>query len=109
MYQYVLDAKLPSGKPVITYMYMDGAGCSNTAYFAGIGPARSEAICSGKMDMIAKLQAKLNADGMGQNLILNGMDTPTTAEQFVPTGAAGAMFDHWTILQCVNPTQYSDN
>ena len=46
-------------------------------------------------------QAKLNADGMGQNLILNGMDTPTTAELFVATGAAGAMFDHWTILQYV--------
>ena len=51
---------------------MDGAGCSKTAYQPGIGPARSEAICTGKMNMIAALQALLNERGSGQNLILNG-------------------------------------
>jgi len=104
VYLTVLDAKLPSGKPAVDYIYMDGAGCSKTAYQPGIGPARSDAICTGKMAMIAKLQALLNERGLGQNLILNGMDTPVTAELFVPTGAAGAMFDHWTILQYLNRT-----
>ena len=91
VYLSVLNVKLTSGKPVIDYIYMDGAGCSKTEYQKGIGPVRSNAICSGKMAMIAKLQAQLNARGEGQNLILNGMDTPETAELFVPTGAAGAM------------------
>jgi hypothetical protein len=104
VYLGVLDTKLASGKPVIDYIYMDGAGCSKTQYQPGIGPARSDAICSGKLAMIAKLQAQLNARGTGQNLILNGMDTPATAAMFVPTGAAGAMFDHWTILQYLNRT-----
>jgi hypothetical protein len=102
VYQSIFDVKLASGKPVIDYIYMDGAGCSKTAYQPGIGPARSAAICSGKLNMIATLQAKLNAAGEGQNLVLNGMDTPETAALFVPTGAAGAMFDHWTILQYLN-------
>jgi hypothetical protein len=104
VYLSVLDVKLASGKPLVNYIYMDGAGCSKTEYQKGIGPARSDAICSGKLGMITKLQAQLNVRGEGQNLILNGMDTPTTAELFVPTGAAGAMFDHWTILQYLNRT-----
>jgi hypothetical protein len=108
VYRYVLDKTLPSGKPVINYMYMDGAGCSKTEYAPGIGAARSDAICTGKMNMIATLQAALNAEGAGQNLILNGMDTPTTADLFVPTGAAGAMFDHWTILQYVEEEEEED-
>jgi len=102
VYLYVLNKKLPSGKPAVDYIYMDGAGCDKTEYQPGIGPTRSEAICTGKMNMISALQAKLNARGDGQNLILNGMDTVETAELFVPTGAAGAMFDHWSILQYLN-------
>ena len=66
---------------VFKYVYMDGAGCSETAYATGVGPARSKVVCRGKMGMIASLQAKLNAAGEGQHLILNGMDTPETAEQ----------------------------
>jgi hypothetical protein len=91
VYLSVLNVKLASGKPAVDYIYMDGAGCSDTEYQPGIGPTRSRAICGGKMAMIAKLQAKLVARGEGQNLILNGMDTPTTAEQFVPTGVGAIL------------------
>merc|ERR1712228_1009860 len=31
--------------------------------------------------------------------ILNGVDNVETAQQFAPTGVAGVMIDHWTILQ----------
>lgn len=104
VYLYVLNKKLPSGKPVVDYIYMDGADCDKTQFQKGIGPARSNAICTGKLNMIAKLQEQLNARGDGQNLILNGMDKVDTANRFVPTGAAGAMFDHWSILQYLNRT-----
>ena len=104
VYLYVLAAKLPSGKPAVDYIYMDGAGCSMDSYAPGVGPQRSAAICSGKMAFIRSLQVQLDARGLGQNLLLNGMDTDDAASQFVASGAAGAMFDHWSILQYLNRT-----
>ena len=37
--------------------------------------------------------------GGGRNVILNGCDTMETAVKFNPTGAAGTMLDHRSILQ----------
>jgi hypothetical protein len=53
VYLSVLNVKLASGNPAVDYIYMDGAGCSDTEYRTGIGPTRSRAICGGKMAMIA--------------------------------------------------------
>ena len=49
--------------------------------------------------MVSKIQAKLDSIGKGQNLILNGLDDAEGAAEHVATGAAGSMFDHWSILQ----------
>ena len=49
-------------------------------------------------------QAQLDASGHGQKVVLNGMDDLAAAQSHVATGAAGAMFDHWSILQFVNRT-----
>jgi hypothetical protein len=96
-------ATLPSGKPVLDYIYCDGAGAwsySNPRPFAaGVGLARSQKLMAAKHAMFADVQRQMDARGLGQSLILNGMDTEETATQFVATGAAGAMFDHWSILQ----------
>ena len=52
--------------------------------------------------MIATIQAKMDARGMGQGLVLNGMDNLPTAAAHVATGAVANMFDHWTILQFID-------
>ena len=36
--------------------------------------------------MFASVQRRLDARGMGQSLVLNGMDNLETAQQFVATG-----------------------
>jgi hypothetical protein len=100
----VTRAVLPtSGKPTLDYVYCDGAGAWNSAnprpFAAGVGLARSHKLMEAKHAMFAEVQRQLDARGNGQSLILNGMDLRDTAVQFVATGAAGAMFDHWTILQ----------
>jgi hypothetical protein len=103
----VTRATLPSGKPTLDYIYGDSAGAwsykNPRPYAAGVGLARSQKLMEAKHAMFASVQQKMDARGAGQSLILNGMDEMETAEQFVPTGAAGAMFDHWTILQFLDP------
>lgn len=54
--------------------------------------------------MMATIQAKMDSRGMGQGLVLNGMDNLPTAAAHVATGAVANMFDHWTILQFINET-----
>lgn len=99
----VTRAMLPSGKPVLDYIYCDGAGAwsytSPRPFATGVGLARSQKLLEAKHAMFASVQRQMDARGLGQSLILNGMDETETALQFVPTGAAGAMFDHWSILQ----------
>lgn len=92
----VLLSTLESGE--LNYVYLDGVG-DVTSQYPGINPARSSQIHQAKFDMIMSVQNSLDAIGKEQNLILNGLDTATTATDFVATGAAGAMFDHWSILQ----------
>ena len=92
---------MPSGKPILDYIYCDGAGSWATPrpFAPGIGLARSQKLLEAKHAMLASIQSQLDARGHGQNLILNGMDLVGTAQEFVRTGAGGAMFDHWSILQ----------
>ena len=99
-------ALLPGGTPVLDYVYFDGMSMSATpsAYAPGIGPARTRALYAAKAAMVADVQARLDARGLGQNLLLNGMDDIGSAPARVATGAAGSMFDHWTILQFLNAT-----
>ena len=47
----------------------------------------------------ADLQQQFDAVPGGRNVILNGVDTTDTANLFNPTGVAGVMLDHWSILQ----------
>lgn len=96
------SAKLPSGKPVLDYVYLDGApsmpsptGCASE-HLSG---ERCVALTKGKAAMCANTQNQLDAAGLGQKVILNGMDTPETSAAQVATGAAGSMFDHFSILQ----------
>ena len=85
----------------LDYIYMDGPGDYTQSHFPGVSPARGEAVIKAKHAMIADIQAQLDTIGKGQNLILNGVDGVGTAEQFRATGAAGVMFDHWSVLQFV--------
>ena len=96
-------AKMPSGMPVLDYIYCDGAGAWNPAspkpFQPNVGLDRSHKLLNAKHAMFGRVQRQMDARGLGQALILNGMDLESTAEQFVATGVAGAMFDHWSILQ----------
>ena len=135
----VTAAVLPTGKPVLDYVYLDGAGgcdvgpsggCEVRKYTDGVGIARSSKITDAKYvllfgmgqthyrpsvpcgvltsaewsryAMIATIQAKMDSRGMGQGLVLNGMDNLPTAAAHVATGAVANMFDHWTILQFID-------
>ena len=51
---------------------------------------------------VTSVQAKLDAIGKGQNLILNGLDDMEAVAEHTASGAAGSMFDHWSILQFLN-------
>lgn len=97
----VLKSKLPSGKPVMNYLYLDGPGGNPEAFAPGIGPKRSEQLLGAKFAFMSDLQMHANALGQGQNVILNGVDTADTAQSFATTGVAGVMIDHWSILQFV--------
>jgi hypothetical protein len=65
-----------------------------------ISKARNARLQAAKMEFFADLQNQFDALPGGQrNIFLNGVDTLDTAQLFNPTGAAGVMIDHWTILQ----------
>jgi hypothetical protein len=92
----VVNQTLPNGAPAIDYLYLDGPGFGDQA---GISAARNAKIRAAKMAWLANLQTQLDLIPGGRNIILNGVDVPDTAAQFNPTGAAGVMLDHWSILQ----------
>eukprot|EP01062_Namystynia_karyoxenos_P037789 TRINITY_DN27492_c0_g1_i4.p1 TRINITY_DN27492_c0_g1~~TRINITY_DN27492_c0_g1_i4.p1 ORF type:complete len:454 (+),score=138.46 TRINITY_DN27492_c0_g1_i4:95-1363(+) len=100
----VTTASLPSGAPVLDFVYIDGdpSEAENSRYLPGVGPARSAEIVSAMYACFANIQARLDGAGRGQKVILNGMDAEWEAERHVVTGAAGSMFDHWSILQFVD-------
>ena len=100
----VMKATLPSGKVTMNYLYLDGPDANPTQFAPGINPNRSAVIYSGKMSFFANLQLELDALGQDQIILLNGVDTFTTAAEFQPTGAGGVMVDHFTILQFLNST-----
>jgi len=83
----------------LVYVYFDGVGEIEAPHFTGVNLARGEAILRAKHVMISKVQAQLDINGKGQNLILNGLDDARGAAEHVATGAAGSMFDHWSVLQ----------
>jgi len=95
----VLKAKVPTGAPGMDYIYIDGGGGSATKFGPGIGPERSAQLLADKLGFLANLQVEANALGNGQNIIINGVDNLDSAEMFQPTGCAGVMIDHWSILQ----------
>lgn len=97
----MLQPKLPTGQPVLDYVYLDGNfdNDDSKAYAKGIGPERTAQINSGKAAMVRRVLNQLDSWGFGQNLFLNGMDDVIGARGHVATGAAGSMFDHWSILQ----------
>ena len=91
----VTRATLPNGAPVLDYVYCDGAGMWSDdhprPFEAGVSLARSKKLQYAKFAMFESVQRKLDARGMGQGLILNGMDTAETAKEFQATGVYGAM------------------
>jgi len=95
----VVKQTLSSGQPAVDYVYLDGAGGSATQFAPGIGPARSVLLLADKMAWLADLQRQFDAVEGGRNVILNGVDVVSTARQFNPTGVAGVMIDHWSILE----------
>ena len=96
----VVQKTLPNGKPNLDYLYLDGPSWGNVPT---ISAARNAAIAAAKYTFHANLQRECDAlPGGGRNVILNGCDNPATAALFSSTGAAGTMFDHWSILQYTN-------
>ena len=102
----VTRAVLPSGAPVLDFVYIDGdPGQSDTTQIhPDISANRSLALVNAIYGCFGDIQRQLDAAGHGQKIILNGMDTAWSAARHVATGAAGSMFDHWSILQFVNRT-----
>ena len=91
----VTRATLPSGEPVLDYLFIDGDP-TNTQGWPGLGPVRQKALFKGYYETFALIQQRLKH---GQGVILNGLDDAESAKSHVSTGCTGGMFDHWTILQ----------
>jgi len=101
-------ALLPSGAPIIDYIYVDGDPGVHSP-FPGVSQTRAEAQDAGYYTTFAMLQAAIDAEGRGQQVILNGLDDADSAQTHTASGAAGSMFDHWTILQFLNSTDGTFN
>jgi len=99
----VTRASLPNGAPVIDYIYIDGDPGVHSP-FPGVSTARAEAQDAGYYTTFAMLQTAIDAEGRGQQVILNGLDDADSARSHTASGCAGSMFDHWTILQFLNVT-----
>jgi len=102
----MLTPLLPgSTRPVLDYVYLDGNFNHDDSipYAKGVGPQRTAALNDGKVAMVRTVQAQLDAWGAGQQLVLNGMDDAKGAAGHVATGVSGHMFDHWSILQFLDP------
>jgi hypothetical protein len=101
-------AMLPNGKPVWDYVYIDGDPGVHQK-FPGISPARSAKVDAGYYSTFGELQLMLDDAGRGQQVILNGLDDASSAASHQATGAAGSMFDHFTILQFLNQSNGNFN
>jgi hypothetical protein len=103
----VVSQTSASGEPRLDYIYLDGPDWRCPP---GISAVRSAMLLAEKMAFLSDLQAAFDAiPGGGRNIILNAVDTSETAQRFNPTGAAGCMLDHWTILQFLNRTDGTFN
>lgn len=92
--------------PILDYIYIDGPPDQSMLhrYLPGIGPERSTQIVRAMYATYGNIQQQLDSLGHEQKVILNGMDTVWQAQAHQATGAAGSMFDHWTIIQFLNRT-----
>ena len=84
------------GKPLIDYIFLDGPRWNLQP---NISAARNAQLEEDKYEWFAELQDAFNAIPGGRNAIMNSLDDVPTAKLYHPTGAAGAMVDHWSILQ----------
>ena len=84
------------GKPLIDYIFLDGPRWNVQP---NISAARNAQLEADKYVWFAELQDAFNAVPGGRNAIMNSVDDVPTAKLYQPTGAAGAMVDHWSILQ----------
>jgi hypothetical protein len=84
------------GKPLIDYIFLDGPQWNLQP---NISAARNAQLEEDKYEWFAELQDAFNAIPGGRNAIMNSLDDVPTAKLYHPTGAAGAMVDHWSILQ----------
>ena len=93
-----VNQTLPDGAPAMDYLYLDGASFFGDE--SGISVARNAVLRAAKKTWLSELQTTFDGlPGGGRNIILNGMDGADVAAGFSSTGAAGAMYDHWSILQ----------
>ena len=92
----VVNQTLPSGAPIIDYIYLDGPGWNGAA---GINAKRSAQFAADKLQWMHDLQREFDMVPGGRNVILNGVDNVATAQSYRSTGVAGVMLDHWSILQ----------
>lgn len=107
----VTKAKLPSGEPILDYVYIDGdpSESTETSFKPGVGPERSAKLVDDVYNTFGNIQSQLDAQGFDQKVQLNAMDDLWGVQHHVATGAAANMFDHWSILQFLNKTDGSFN
>ena len=92
----VVNQTLSDGSPVLDYVFLDGPFFNPEP---GISAARNAQIQTDKMAWFADLQNQFDTLPGQHSVILNSVDSVDTAKLYNPTGAAGTMIDHWSILQ----------
>eukprot|EP00039_Didymoeca_costata_P023054 m.5831 g.5831 ORF g.5831 m.5831 type:complete len:418 (+) comp3417_c0_seq1:89-1342(+) len=92
----------PNNTPALDYIYIDGSLSAENPFASGINANRSKFLWEKKAECLGNIQHQMDLAGHHQKIVLNGMDTLATAELMVGSGAASAMFDHWSILQFLN-------
>ena len=107
----VTTYKLPSGKPVLDYVYLDAFPDqrATSKYLPGIGPERSAKLVDARYACAGQVQLELDKAGFGQKVTLNSMDAAWDAQRHASSGAAISMFDHWSIIQFLNQSDGAFN
>ena len=82
-------ARDATGKPLFNAMYSDGIGQGTPEHVAACG------------GILQKLQARLDAMGDGQLVVINGLDAASQVADHAKYGG-GSMVDHTGVLQFVN-------
>lgn len=103
----VTSWKLPNGKPMLDYVYVDGDKSIENPYAPGINPDRSAKLVRDSYASFGTAQKLMDAAGDGGRVVLNGMDTLEAFQSHVGSGCAGAMFDHWSILQYIQRANHA--